>query len=56
MIKKKNIPKWYQLFISRKIAKLELALAYLDKAKSSINKNRPHFAELYLNRAKQTIS
>ncbi len=50
---KRQLPVWYQMFIKKKIKKLEIALAFLNLADEALVLGLVNTAKLYLKYAKR---
>jgi len=51
MIKKKQIPTWYKLFIERRLKKLEIALSFLNIAEEYLYNGYVNMAIKYRDKA-----
>lgn len=47
----KRLPKWYRLYLSNRLKKLERALYFTDIAKTYFDNGQEYFASLFLDRA-----
>lgn len=55
MTKKKQIPAWYRVYMEKKLARLEIALIWVNKADELLNKGFPTMAKIDLSIAKRIL-